>query len=167
MAKLMAKCLYCNEQFDRNKEEYVKINRRYAHKKCHDLHHKEMEQKEKDRIQLEEYICKLYGSVLPLHRKQIATLLKANYTYLSIYKTLYYFYDIRGNTTEKSTGIGIVPYVALEAKKYYDDLERLKNKEQQVVSIETNKNVKKIKIKTPIPKRKGLKKIDFDFIGEE
>ena len=128
---------------------------------------KEMEQKEKDRIQLEEYICKLYGSVLPLHRKQIATLLKANYTYLGIYKTLYYFYDIRGNTTEKSTGIGIVPYVALEAKKYYDDLERLKNKEQQVVSIETNKNVKKIKIKTPIPKRKGLKKIDFDFIGEE
>ena len=30
---------------------------------------------------------------------------------------------------------------AYHAKKYYDDLERLKNKEQQVVSIETNKNV--------------------------
>lgn len=166
MAKLIAKCLYCNEQFDRNKEEYVKINRRYAHKKCHDLHHEEMEQKEKDRIQLEEYICKLYGSVLPLHRKQIAALLKANYTYLGIYKTLYYFYDIRGNTTEKSSGIGIVPYVAVEAKKYYDNIERLKQKEEQVNLIKINTAEKKIKIKSPVPQRKGLKKIEFDFIGE-
>ena len=49
MAKLMAKCFYCNEYFDRNAEEFVAVNnRRYAHKKCHELAQADKTQEEKD-----------------------------------------------------------------------------------------------------------------------
>ena len=49
MAKLMAKCYFCNESFDRNAEEFVAVNsRRYAHKKCYEKAQAGKTQEEKD-----------------------------------------------------------------------------------------------------------------------
>ena len=61
MAKHIVKCYYCGKQFDANEEEYVKVNnRRYAHKKCSEEKEQTLSQEQKDKIELEEYILKLF-----------------------------------------------------------------------------------------------------------
>ena len=46
-----------------------------------------------------------------------------NYSYSGILKSLIYFFEIRRNSIEKANGgIGIVPYVYEDARKYYYDL---------------------------------------------
>ena len=55
------KCLYCGEQFDRDKVEYVQVSaRRYAHPACVKNHNDNKTQEEKDLEQLEQYIMKLF-----------------------------------------------------------------------------------------------------------
>ena len=42
------------------------------------------------------------------------------YTYSGIQKTLYWFYELNGNSIEKANGhLGIVPYIYEEASNYF------------------------------------------------
>ena len=117
MAKHLVKCFYCGESFDANSTPFVMVNsRRYAHKSC---------KQEKDKRVLEEYIKELFGytSIPPRVSKQIQNYvhdLEHHYTYSGIYKTLKYFFEVKGNSIEKANGgIGIVPYVYQEAFTYW------------------------------------------------
>lgn len=56
MAKVMVKCLYCGEQFDRMSEPNVKIGRRYAHKACYEAQDQEVLKAEKDKSDFYNYI---------------------------------------------------------------------------------------------------------------
>ena len=114
MAKHMVKCFYCGEIFDASTTPYVKPNsRRYAHKTCAQTAEENKTQEEKDRQLLENYIKKLFGinCISPKIKKQIETFRKDNnYSYTGMYKTLKYFFEIKGNSIEKANGgIGIVP----------------------------------------------------------
>ena len=124
MAKLIAKCYYCNEQFDRNQEEWVAINtRRYAHKKCHDAAQASKTQEEKDYEILVGYIKQVFGySAIPAKITRQITDYKReyNFTYSGMYKALIWWFDIKKNTTENTNGgIGILPYIYNDAKTYY------------------------------------------------
>lgn len=163
MAKKIVKCLFCGESFDRNSIKCEKIGNRYAHSVCYEKNKVEHAENEKWRILLEEYIVKLYGQILPLHRKQIKTLLDARLNYSTIYKTLYYFYDIQKNTTEKSVGIGIVPYAINDARAYYKTLAETEERAKRLNSISTDTINRTVHIKSPKTKRKGLKIVDLDF----
>jgi hypothetical protein len=59
--------------------------------------------------------------ITPRIRTQIKNYLtNYNYTYSGILKALKYFYEIKGNSTEKANeGIGIVPYCYQDAYNYY------------------------------------------------
>lgn len=111
MPKHIVKCLYCSESFDANEEAYIKINRRYAHQHCAEEHENNKSQEEKDREKLEEYIKQLLQLeyITPRIRTQIKNYLtNYNYTYSGILKALKYFYEIKGNSTEKANeGIGM------------------------------------------------------------
>ncbi len=124
MAKLLAKCFYCGEQFDRNEEPFVAVNaRRYAHKKCHDQAQANKTQDEKDYEALTNYIKKTYNySTIPAKiSRQITDYKKQyNFSYSGMLKALTWWFDVKNNTLEGTNGgIGILPYIYNDARTYY------------------------------------------------
>lgn len=124
MAKLV-KCVYCQNHFDREKEETVSISaRRYAHKSCHDAYGAKKTQEELDYEALENYIKKLFNE--PFVSAQVKKQIKDyrseyQYTYTGILKTLIYWYEVKGNSIldKNQYGIAIVPYIYKQASEYY------------------------------------------------
>ena len=88
------------------------------------------------------------------------------YTYSGIRRTLEYFYEIKKNSLDKANGgIGIVPWVYEEAKRYYYNQWLLSQKNAEK-DIETYKpKIKDIIIKPP--KRQPKKRKIFTFLDEE
>ena len=117
-------CKYCGVRFDKDIEPFVAINaRRYAHKSCAEKVDASISQDEKDYNNLESYIKKLFkiDTVNVKTKKQIRDFREEyGYSYSGILKTLYWWYEIQGHTTELAKdGIGIVPYVYDDAERYY------------------------------------------------
>lgn len=171
MAKHIVKCYYCSQDFDTNEEEFVKVNsRRYAHKSCADHHESLKTQEERDKEILESYIKELFqiDSITPKIKKQINSFKKENnYTYSGMYKTLKYFFEIRGNPIEKANGgIGIIPYVWNEAYTYWRAIWEAQQKNQNVNVEEYILPTRKIYISSP--EREPMKHIRplFTFLDE-
>lgn len=172
MAKHMVKCFYCGETFDASIEPFVKPNsRRYAHKECAESADAHKTKEEKDREQLELYIKQLFGinCISVKIKKQIDDYkIKKNYSYSGMYKTLKYFFEIRGNPIEKANGgIGIIPYVYDEAYKYW---RALWEAQQQNKNIEIQEYVLPVReIHILPPQRQPMKhtKQLFTFLNEE
>lgn len=163
------KCVYCEKIFDRDKEEFVKINRRYAHKECADRASGQVEQNVKDKDALFDYIDKIYGSSADyaVIQKQIKRFIdEYNYTYSGMLKTLIYFYEIKGNSVDKSYGgVGIIPYAYKKAHDYYYAI-WLAQQKNSVKDIEMYvPRVKEIEI--PVPERKIKQRKLFTFLDEE
>ena len=124
MAVRMVKCKYCGVQFDRNSEPFVEVGgRRYAHKACAENKEAAIPQEEKDYQALEDYIKKLFKEdyLNAKTRKQIRDFRKEyNYTFSGMLKTLYWWYEIKGNSIDLAQGgIGIIPFIYEDALKYY------------------------------------------------
>ena len=121
------------------------------------------------KIALEEYIIKLLCDdfITPRVRKQINTYIEQyQYTYSGIRKALVYFYEIKGNSTEKANGgIGIVPYVYKDAFNYYYSIWEANQKNQDKDVQEFVSKEKVIKIEPP--KRNLRKRKLFAFLDEE
>ncbi len=136
MAKHEVKCPYCNIIFDTNKEEFVQLNRRYAHKTCYDAAggqdppkqtraraKKEEKPEDPELVALKDYIYSLFGDSTnwAMVMKQIKKFQTENqYTLSGIQKSLTYFYEVQHGSKDKANGaIGIVPYVYQDAFNYY------------------------------------------------
>lgn len=164
------KCYYCGKQFDRDKEEWVKVtSNRYAHKNCAISTEEIINQEEKDKHELEEYIIKLFNLdfVEPRIQKQIAKYREEyNYTYSGILKSLKYFYEIKGNSIEKANGgIGIVPYVYKRAFDYYYALWQAQQKNATKEIEQYIPVVKEVTIQNP--QRNVKKRKLFSFLDKE
>lgn len=84
-------------------------------------------------------------------------------------KTLKYFFEVKGHTTEKANGgIGIIPFVYEDARNYYYDIWVTQQENQQRISAtaEIILPVKEIHIKPP--KREPMKRVKklFTFLEE-
>ncbi|EJN7321781.1 hypothetical protein NRV55_000336 [Staphylococcus pseudintermedius] len=151
------KCPYCEQQD--NKENMIKVGRRYWHESCREQFINEQNEEEKRKLQekeeykeLIEYICTLFNTDKPsgLVLKQIQTYHNTpyNYRYKAIHMALQYFYVIKNNSTRNSKGIGILPYIYDEAANFYRNLVRIQNtelKEKEEVKEVVVKKVKKNK----------------------
>lgn len=172
MAKHMVKCFYCGEIFDASTTPYVKPNsRRYAHKTCAQTAEENKTQEEKDRQLLENYIKKLFGinCISPKIKKQIETFRKDNnYSYTGMYKTLKYFFEIKGNSIEKANGgIGIVPFVYDEAYLYWRALWEARERNEQIDIGKFILPVREVHIEPPQRQpMKHTRKL-FTFLNEE
>lgn len=164
-------CAICRERFDRDKYPAVLVSsRRYAHATCAGTLSPEDAQKEKDRKDLENYIIHLFnlehmdGKITLQIQKFLQD--HPEYTYSGIRRTLEYFYEIKKNSLDKANGgIGIVPWVYEEAKRYYYNQWLLSQKNAEK-DIETYKpKIKDIVIKPP--KRQPKKRKIFTFLDEE
>ena len=148
MAAHFVICKYCGDRFDRDKTPFVEVGtRRYAHKACADKVEAAIPQDEKDYNTLEEYIKHLFKAdkINAKTKKQIRDFRQEyGYTYTGILKTLYWWYEIKGHTTELAKdGIGIVPYVYEDAEKYYYTLfvaskinEQVQDYKPKIVEVE-------------------------------
>lgn len=161
------KCKYCGIIFDRDTEPAVQVSaRRYAHKECAEKNQKEKTKEEKDLEELEQYIMKLFNEpyVNARVRKQIKDYQKEyNYTYSGMLKTLIWFYEIKGNSTEKANGgIGIIPFVYKDACNYYYSLyvAQLSNETKNVNDYKPK--VKEIEIFPPSVEIKQHKLFNLD-----
>ena len=143
--------------------------RRYAHQECSLTEEQKISKEEQDKIDLENYILKLFkvDYVDARVRKQIKQYREEfNYTYSGIRKALTYFYEVKGNSIEKANGgIGIVPYVYQHAYNYYLALWQAQQKNQDKVLNDYVPRVKEIVI--PRPQRKVKKRELFTFLDEE
>ena len=155
MAKIMVKCLYCGEQFDRASEPCVKIGRRYAHKKCSDSQSEEDKKEQKDKSDFFEYVKTVYGSdynYISIQKQAENYIKQYNFTYSGMLKSLKWFYEIKHADKESANGrIGIIPYIYEDAKKYYYELflAQQRNKDVKGYCLQT----KEIVIASPrIPK---------------
>ncbi len=165
-------CYYCRKKFDRDKEEYVEIpniKRRYAHKTCFENPNANLTPERKDEIQLEEYVKHLFKSeyVPPNVKKQINEYVSQyKFTYSSIYKTLFYYFDIlhRPNTYVSNPTIAIVPYVYPKAKEYYYKLYLA----EQANKGKTIEKPKEVSVTISAPDREPMRKRNlFTFLDEE
>ncbi len=146
------KCPVCNEYFQRETTPFEHYKNRYYHKSCFESKNEMDQNKEK----LIKYIERL------LHKKadykiknQLQLYSDKGFTYEDIYNALYYFFEIRNNSTAKANGgIGIVPYVIDEAREYFE------NKKDKVLSTNNiNPIIEERKVTIPDPTKKSKYKL--------
>lgn len=150
-------CTVCNERFDRDKVQAVKVSaRRYAHLRCKPDGEKvplANQIIDEDLQKLEEYIKRLLNEdyVNARVRKQIKDFKEEyGYSYSGMLKSLVYFYEVKGNSKEKANGgIGIVPFIYKDAYNYYYELFTAQNQNQTKDVAEITSKVKEIVIKAP------------------
>lgn len=105
--------------------------------------------------------------VEPRVQKQITKYINEyNYTYSGMLKALKYFYEVKGNSIEKSNGgIGILPYIYKNAYNYWYEVWLAQQKNSMKVIEQYVPQVKEIVI--PIPQVKVKKRKLFKFLDKE
>ena len=190
----IVKCPICEKKFDKDKVPCTIYNaRRYAHKECYpmgelyvpkqvskvpkvqpELMEEESNEKDEELIKLEEYIKKLFkvDKISFLIEQQIKRYHdEYKFTYNGIAKSLKYFFEIKGNPTDKdnSHGIGIVPYIYDDSRNYYLNMLMRKN-----IMFETSKMLEQNRLRDKKevvvinePEVRKLKKSKFSFLDTD
>lgn len=153
----MVKCAFCDQLVD--KDVAARYNSKNYHANC--------AEKQKDKDELLDYVCKLFGLKRPgpAIYSQLKNFMAKNsyYTFKGILNALTYFYEVKKNSTKNSKqGIGIVPYVYDEASEYYANISYKQHKiaksvEKQLVTSPKEIHVKK---ETNSKKRKTLYELE-------
>ena len=170
-------CSICGKKFDRDVVQAVKTGaRRYAHATC-DPNNQDLvpladkSAQDKDLIALKDYIKNLYGDKANWHliMKQIKDYQSQyNYSLSGMLKSLVWFYEVKGNSPEKSNGgIGIIPYAYQDAFNYYYSLFVAQSQNIDKDIKEYTNKVKEITIPLPeirLPKR--MFNLDDDEVEE-
>lgn len=164
------KCPYCDIYFYRDQEEHTLIKNRYWHKKCYEEFQEKQNVSVKAITELENYICELFSldHVSARVKKQIKDMTDVNsYSYSGILSTLRYWYEIKGGDRKKANGgIGIVPFVYEDARKYYEGIYNAQQSNKGVVLNPSEGESKKVTIKSPRNKGFRFKTIDIDLLEE-
>ena len=163
-------CPYCKLKFDADKEPYVKPNsQRYAHKHCYETFLNTQIKEKTDRDKLIEYIRKLFNTTVinPRIWKQLKQYTEEyNYSYKDIHNALIYAFEIKHNDINKSNGgIGLVPYIIQESRKYFNDIESSNEKNEKILQQQNN-HYKIIEVYIPVPVRRPARKRKFKFLDE-
>lgn len=121
------------------------------------------------RAELEDKIKEIFGieTISLLISKQITKYVTEHkYTYLEIGRALFYFFEIQEHDTSKCNGIGIVPYVMEESRKYFRDLEREVARQAQEAQKAKEQEQNIIVCKTLQKRRPRNRMINIESIKE-
>ena len=166
MADHFVKCKYCEERFNRDKEPFVAVSKtRYVHQGCYEAYLIEKEKKDKDTIELENYIKQLFNTnvVSAKIKHQIITFKKDyNYNDSGILKALTWWHGIKKNSLAKANdGIGIVPFVYQDALNYYHSIEVAQLENEQ--KMNENYQIKTIEVEIESPTAYWTRGEEFDL----
>lgn len=180
----LCKCVYCGQQFDRDKVPFVQVrSRRYAHESCAKgedpppiVQNGEVIQQKQDPVLIEKenlnaYLYKVFKGDYDYMKTQklINLYIEQGMTYSGIRKALVYYFEILGNSVDRgdpaSRSIGIIPYIYEEAKNYYYGVWSVneRNKKKNIQDYIP----KDIQVTISNPQRKIRKKKKFSFLDEE
>ena len=164
------KCKCCNQYFDRDTVPCVKEGNRYSHKECYEKRTAAEQKEENDKTALDNYIIKLFklDYVTPRIQKQIKQYVEEyHYSYSGIHKALVYFYEVKGNSIDKSNnGIGIVPYIYKDAYNYYYSIWEANQKNRDKSAEDFKIQQCTVHIKSPERPTKKKRKL-FSFLDKE
>ena len=124
-------CKYCGEAFDREREEWIKVSTRYAHKSCYEKAQSEAA----DLRKVTDLIKSLYYPKEPdwgIIGSQLKRYKDEGKTYIGMYYTLTYFFVIKGNDIHRSAGVGIIPYAYDKARAYYKNMDNTYTKTAEI-----------------------------------
>lgn len=160
------KCYYCNKEFYRSQEDWVKIKNRYAHSSCHKNNEPKNNIEKQDYRKLTDLIKKIYYPNEPNWKiigKQIQSYKKDGMTYMGMYYTLVYFFVIQKHDIKKSNGVGIIPYTYKKAMAYYSNINNIYTKTAEIeskdkIDVEQTEDIIVIK-----QQKKDKKLIDFSY----
>jgi len=145
----MANCPFCKTYMGTKEDGKTYKGKKY-HVKCFEKMLDDMESGDDELTKLNQYVCKLFGikTLTPLMSEQISTFTKTNgYTASGIRATLYYFFELEERELKEDVkGIGIVPFVYDEAREFFKEMARIKEKNKDFVP--TSKRVE-VKIRKP------------------
>lgn len=156
------KCVFCGSNINREVDDYVTIQKRYAHKICSD----EQQQEKDDRLELNKILYEIFGDNLNfgIVGQQIKNYKSQyNFTISGIIGTLYYCYKIINLDSKKAQGIGIVPFYYKEARSYFNAIENAKN---NLSALNIKKKVVHIKSPQAEPLLK-FRELSLDYLNEE
>lgn len=179
----MVKCLYCCQQFDRDKIPYVSIGRRYAHKECAEEHEENAKKPEVLKKESSDKVASLEDKKAIEHReffdlirdtcmgvsipdwsrltKDEKNLTEKGYTLSGLRKTFFYYYVVLNKPIPKKfVSLYALTTVYEEACDYYRKMFEINNKNK---AAEVTKEIEKVSIDIPKP---AMKRIKFFDIGE-
>lgn len=88
------------------------------------------------------------------------------YSYTDILNALIYAFEIKHNDVEKARGgIGLVPYVIQDSRKYFQDIE-LSNSRNTEALAKSQPHYQIVEVYIPVPVRKPARKRKFKFLDE-
>lgn len=119
------------------------------------------------RLDLENKIKEIYeiDTIPTLIQNQITKYIREyQWSYKDIARALYYFFVEMDNDTSRSQGIGIVPFIMEDSKKFFADLERKQELARQEASEYKQNEVIVIKCKRPEKGRKNKQLIHIENI---
>lgn len=137
MAQRLVKCYFCGEYFDREKEPFIKVNsRRYAHLSCTEKQDASLLQEEKDKDAFYEMVKSIYGknyNFMMINQQATNYIKQYGYTWSGMTGCLHWFYNINhGSLEEGHGGIGIIPFIYDDVKKYYQDIYTAQEKNKKI-----------------------------------
>ena len=130
------KCIFCEKQFNREKEPCIKIGRRYAHTKCAEQQDPSLVKEEYDKEQFYTIVKSIYGkdyNFMLINGQATEYIKQYNYTWSGMTACLHWFYNINhGNLEEGHGGIGIIPFIYDELREYYSKLSPAQEKNKKI-----------------------------------
>lgn len=112
-------CQYCRNKFDRESELYEHTSKGYFHKTCYDT----MLDERAKRADILDVLDDITGGKVnyALVQKQLKELIgTGKYTESGLLGTLYYAINIKHIKFNPKAGIGILPYLYQDARRYYE-----------------------------------------------
>lgn len=135
------KCLYCEQQFYRENEDYVQVSGRYAHKHCYEVYLQKQEYRQQIHQRMQKY-CGTSYSAARINKQLKNFVEEKHFTEEGILNTIIYWFEIRGEDPEKSYGgIGIVPYVYNDAQRYFKQKQENEEKFKRLDKEKINKEI--------------------------
>ena len=130
------KCIFCEKQFNREKEPCVKVGRRYAHTKCAEQQNPSLLKEEYDKEHFYEMVKTIYGkdyNFMLINSQATGYIKQYGYTWSGMTACLHWFYNINhGNLEEGHGGIGIIPFIYDEVREYYSKIYQAQEKNKKV-----------------------------------
>ena len=135
----LVKCINCGRQFDRDKVPFIQITaRRYAHKTCPDgiTQDPKLIQEVTEKDAFFQMVKSIYGSdynYIMINSQAEGYIKQYGYTWDGMRACLHWFYNLNHKSLEEGNGgIGIIPFIYDEVRKYYTELNKTQEENKKV-----------------------------------
>lgn len=148
----VTKCTYCKKESIIDETKLIWYKNHYYHNECFlqfsNLLKIDGENLINDKASLIDYVSKIFDEDY-LNQKfsmNLVSLLKKNFTYKGILASLRYYREIKKKRLTEEYGISVVNFIYSEAQKYYQNLQKMREKLKEQL-INRKEEIIKVSVK--------------------